>query len=444
MAPIIDQIRAERPAGRQQFIIEALQTYYGDLIRAAPAAWRGRFRKMAATPYAFYRGSVGLFYADLGRDDPDPFTDAQTSRVWIHGDMHAANYGTYMNSQGILVFDVNDFDEAYVGPYTWDIRRLVASLALLGYEKALSDAEIRAMITTWVRGYIDQVARFAAAPHTATFALTLANLRGKLLELLQSQRVRTRWALLAEYSTVQNYERRFTIGGRLHPIDDATRARVLAAFEDYLTSIPPGKRLNRVSYNVKDVVERRDAGLGSAGLTMYNLLVEGHTQALENDIVLVMKQASTAAVSRVITDPRISGYFQHNGHRTVISQRALQAYADPWLGYTSLDGVGQVVADRPPHEADLSWDNINELDDILEVLGFLGQATAKIHCVSDEDSDQTLVPFSTDRAIHVMLAGREDAFVQAMIAFGEGYGAIVRDDYRLFVDAFRNGMIPGV
>jgi uncharacterized protein (DUF2252 family) len=288
------------------------------------------------------------------------------------------------------------------------------------------------------------VARFAAAPHTGSFALTLANLSGKLLEILQSQRVRTRWALLEEYSTVQNYERRFTIGGRLHRIDDARRARVLAAFQDYLSSIPPGKRLNRVSYNVKDVVERRDAGLGSAGLTMYNLLVEGHTQALENDIVLVMKQASTAALSRVITDPRISGYFEHNGHRTVISQRALQAYADPWLGYTTLDGVGQVVADRSPYETDLSWDNINDLDAILEVLGYLGQATAKIHCVSDEDSDQTLVPFSTDRAIQRMLAGREEAFVEAMIAFGEGYGAVVRDDYRLFVDAFRNGLIPGV
>src|SRR5215204_5301989 len=107
--PIIDQIRAERPDQRQQFIIDVLHTYYGDLIRADPAAWRGRFRKMAATPYSFYRGSVGLFYADVSRDDPNPFTDEQTRRVWIHGDMHAANYGTYMNSQGILVFDVNDF-----------------------------------------------------------------------------------------------------------------------------------------------------------------------------------------------------------------------------------------------------------------------------------------------------------------------------------------------
>ena len=58
--------------------------------------------------------------------------DDRTSRVWIHGDLHAENFGTYMNSEGVLVFDVNDFDEAYLGHFTWDLRRFVASLALMG------------------------------------------------------------------------------------------------------------------------------------------------------------------------------------------------------------------------------------------------------------------------------------------------------------------------
>ena len=53
----------------------------------------------------------------------------------IQGDLHAENYGTYMNSQGKLVFDVNDFDEAYVGHYTWDLQRMAASLALLGFAR---------------------------------------------------------------------------------------------------------------------------------------------------------------------------------------------------------------------------------------------------------------------------------------------------------------------
>ena len=84
------------------------------------------------------------------------------------------------------------------------------------------------------------------------------------------------------------------------------------------------------------------------------------------------------------------------------------------------------------------------MKDILQLLGFLGQAVAKIHCVSDEDSDQTLVPFSTDKAIWEVLADREDEFVEALISFGESYGNIVRDDYRLFIDAFRNHRFPGL
>ena len=128
----------------------------------------------------------------------------------------------------------------------------------------------------------------------------------------------------------------------------------------------------------------------------------------------------------------------------MISQRALQAYADPWLGYTTLDGIGQLVAEASPYTSDLEWDDVSEMDDILHLLGYLGKAVAKIHCVSDTDSDQKLVPFSTDEAIGNALGGREDDFVKEMVDFGQGYGGVVRDDYRRFVDAFRNRQFPGL
>jgi len=91
----------------------------------------------------------------------DPFLNEKTSRVWIQGDLHAENFGTYLNSEGILVFDVNDFDEAYVGPFTWDMKRFAASLALIGYQKALSDDEIRHVIQVAARGYVKRVKAFA-------------------------------------------------------------------------------------------------------------------------------------------------------------------------------------------------------------------------------------------------------------------------------------------
>jgi len=178
-------------------------------------------------------------------------------------------------------------------------------------------------------------------------------------------------------------------------------------------------------------------GIGSAGLTAYNILVEGHSQALENDVILSFKQGNIAAPSRVVTDPSIASYFQHHGHRTAASRRALQANTDPWLGYTEIDGVGFVVQELSPYEADLDWSSLTEPDEMIQLLEDLGRATAKIHCVSDRDSDQSLVPFQVENAINDVIGADENPFVTAMVAFGLGYANAVRQDHALFVDAFR-------
>ena len=182
-------------------------------------------------------------------------------------------------------------------------------------------------------------------------------------------------------------------------------------------------------------------GIGSAGLPAYNLLVEGRSQALENDVVLSMKQGNIAAPSRVVEDERIRSLFEHPGHRTAISQRALQAHADPWLGWCELDGKGQVVQELSPYEAELEWDGVSEPDEIMPLLGYLGQATAKIHCVSDAGSEADIVDFQPEEAISAVL---DDDFAGSLAEFGAAYGERAREDHRLFVDAFRNGRIPGL
>src|ERR671914_476114 len=121
----------------------------------------------------------------------DPWLDERTSRIWIQGDLHAENYGTYMDSAGMLVFDVNDFDEAYVGHFTWDLRRMAASLALLGLVKALSDETISEMIETYGKAYADQVEAFHHGEEDEEFRLTLANTDGALYDVLQEARLQT-------------------------------------------------------------------------------------------------------------------------------------------------------------------------------------------------------------------------------------------------------------
>jgi len=157
-----------------------------------------------------------------------------------------------------------------------------------------------------------------------------------------------------------------------------------------------------------------------------------------------MKQGNVAAPSRVIDDPDVHRYFKHHGHRTAVSQRALQAHADPLLGYTDIDDIGYVVSEISPYEADLDYSELTEPDELAEVIEQLGQAVAKVHCVSDTDSDQTLVDFQTENAIVDVIGEDIGDFVADIVTFGMEYAATVRDDHRHFVEAFREGRIPGV
>jgi uncharacterized protein (DUF2252 family) len=429
------------PSDRTDLIVHVFTEAFGALAAADATAIRRKFRKMASDPFAFYRGSAALFYADM-REREDAWADERTSRVWIQGDLHAENFGTYMDGEGHLVFDVNDFDEAYLGHFTWDLQRLVGSVALMGWTKAISDEDITRLVQAYLRAYLDQVQHFVDNDRDHEWSLRLGNAQGPVRDALLSAQLSTRIDLLDRVTVVEDYERRFRNASGVRRLEDDERARVEQAFSAYLRTIPASKRLGSLTYALKDVVGKSGFGIGSAGLPAYSLLVEGHTEALENDVVLTMKQGNVAAPSRIVEDARCASAFQHHGHRTVLSQRALQAHADPWLGWTDLEGVGFVVAEYSPYEADLDWSSLTEPVEMAGVLEQLGRATAKVHCVSDVDDEQTpLVDFQVEDAVAAVVQGREEDLVSDLSAFALEYSGRARDDHRLFVDAFRAGML---
>ncbi|MFH9721613.1 DUF2252 domain-containing protein [Streptomyces sp. NPDC017254] len=431
---------------RGEHILAVFDTAFGELLAADPAAFRVKFRKMAGSAFAFYRGTACLFYADLEREaHGGPYLDERTGRVWIHGDLHAENFGTYMDANGRLIFNVNDFDEAYVGPFTWDLKRLAASLALIGYAKALSDEQITELVRICAAAYRERIHALATgAKGDEVPAFTLETADGALLGALRDARALTRFGLLDSMTEIRDFERRFSAGGGAIELDAATRYKVLAAFDGYLETLPESSLARPDSYRVKDVVGRRGIGIGSAGLPSYNILLEGNSDALENDVVIYLKQAQTPAVSRHVTDAAVREYFRHEGHRTVISQRALQAHADPWLGWTELDGSGQLVAEVSPYAVDLDWSDIDDLEEIAATVADLGRAAATMHAAADDSSGHSLVPFSTERAIDAAIAADEEGFGDLLVDFAHSYGARARTDHQIFVDLFRNGRIPGL
>jgi uncharacterized protein (DUF2252 family) len=428
---------------RTRLIVETLVDAFADLMAADANAFRTKFRKMAADPFAFYRGSACLFYADMSTTD-DRWCDERTSRVWIQGDLHAENFGTYMDSAGRIVFDVNDFDEAYLGHVSWDLRRFAASFALLAWRKAFSDDVIGELIAIYLGAYLDQVEAFTHSDQDRSFALLKDNTEGAVREVILETATRTRLGLLQRLTVVEEHERRFADLSRNRRLDDDEREEVMAALERYRQTVVPPRRRRDVAYDVKDVVGTGGFGIGSAGLPAYNVLLEGYDQALENDVVLSIKQGNVAAPSRIVQDPEIRRYFEHEGHRTAVSQRALQANASQFLGHTEIDGVGFVVAELSPYELDLNWEDLTEPDQIRPVMVQLGKATAKLHCVGDADSDHTLVPFQTEEAITAMIGNHREKFVADLVQFAQDYARQTQDDHRRFVDAFRAGAIPGI
>src|SRR5580698_5261513 len=106
-----------------------------------------RMGRMAASPFAFLRGSACVMAGDLSTS---PITGIPTV---MDGDAHLNNFGMYGTPQREVVFDLNDFDEATVGPWEWDLKRLAASVNVAGRSNGLNARERAAAVRRCVEGY---------------------------------------------------------------------------------------------------------------------------------------------------------------------------------------------------------------------------------------------------------------------------------------------------
>lgn len=432
---------------RGKQILNVFDATFRELLENDQSAFQSKFRKMAGSAFAFYRGSASLFYHDLSAEQHDgPYLNERTKRVWIHGDLHAENFGSYMNAHGRLIFNVNDFDEAYVGPFIWDLKRFVASIALIGYKKAHSDNQITELVQTYAAAYHERIHVLAtAASYDEVPSFTLNTATGPIQDALRSARMQTRAGLLDSMTEIHKFDRRFKVDDKVFKLDEDKQQKILQAFDNYKKTLPNLERSPVSSIHVKDVVGHRSVGIGSAGLPSHNILLDGSTDALENDVVLYMKQAQIPALSMYITDDKIRNHFKNEGHRSVLSQRALQRHSDPLLGWTEIEGVGQLVAEISPYESDLDWSDINDPKQISAVVADLGRATAMMHAAGDEEQEHSgLVPFSAEKAIDAEISGDLAGFKDLLVNFAHDYSARVRDDHQIFVDLFRNGRIKGL
>ncbi len=174
---------------------------------------------------------------------------------------------------------------------------------------------------------------------------------------------------------IENYERKFKRTEIVKDVDNKLYEQLLVAFNEYVRTIPEHKKEKSMAYKVKDIVSRTSPGIGSAGSTSYNLLLQGKTQALESDVVIYMKPATKSAVATVIDKPDLDKYFKHDGLRTVLCAYAMHAVTSKWLGYTTLNNKIPLFVDVvATHSKDLSWDDIDDFEDFCQTAEYLGKA----------------------------------------------------------------------
>ncbi len=125
----------------------------------------------------------------------------------------------------MLVFNVNDFDEAYVGPYIWDLKRFAASVALLGLRQGAVGRGDRRARRRLRRRLPAELAAIARGGDDAIGSLTLDTTTGVLHRVLQTARLSTRVAMLEVETVVEEYDRRFAFMDGREPVEAATRRR---------------------------------------------------------------------------------------------------------------------------------------------------------------------------------------------------------------------------
>ena len=142
-----------------------------DRARCAERPWllAQKLSRVSESPFAYLRGAAALYYELLARDPS--LRDGPEGEGWIVGDLHVENFGAYRagrfdGSTDAVVFGLNDFDEAAVAPWRFDLVRVVASLLLAGRERGLSGDTVVQLAEAFLDAWCAQV--FDAAPVALT------------------------------------------------------------------------------------------------------------------------------------------------------------------------------------------------------------------------------------------------------------------------------------
>ncbi|MFI6982405.1 DUF2252 domain-containing protein [Embleya sp. NPDC050154] len=386
-----------------------------------------RIGRMAASPFAFLRGSAGLMAADLAAQPVTGLTGQ------ICGDAHAGNFGVFGTAEGRLVMDLNDFDETVQGPWEWDLKRLTASLVVAGRVGGLDTDACRAAAYDAAASYRRTMAVLARMPvlqawHAIADESLVAHAdAGELSGLLAQVTAKARRNTSARFAAKSTRQRS---DGTWHfvpeppvltAVDDDLARAVAAGLEGYVDTLSTERRPLLARFAIEDVAFRV-VGTGSVGTRAYVVLLLGNG---DEPLVLQVKEARPSALAPYLPPAHV----EHEGRRVVVGQKWMQAHTDGLLGWTSIDGRAYMVRRfrNMKGSIDPSALAAHEIDDYGRMTGAL-LARAHSH--------------SVDPKVLAGYCGKSDKLEEAFAKFAVRYADRTEADHEQLLAAVRSGRLP--
>jgi uncharacterized protein (DUF2252 family) len=390
-----------------------------------------RHARMAASSFAFYRGTAMVMNHDLA------MTPATGITVQCCGDAHLSNFGMFATSERRLVFDINDFDETLPGPWEWDVKRLAASVHVAAVDNGANDALAGHAVAATAQAYRERMRSYRNAP-TLDVWYDVLDVDASLQQAPPSRTKRRveRAAASARRHTTRLAAARLTerSSGTLRfrddpPLfwrlpEDAPDREIVDAALSYRNTLASERAALLERFRYIDIA-RKVVGVGSVGQRCWVLLMQG-PQGDSDVFVLQVKEAGPSVMEpHAGTSP-----YATNGQRVVSGQRLMQAAGDPFLGWTSdthlaLDGYVRQL-----------WDMKGSLDVASmsqQSLRRYGRACAAVLARAHA---------RTGRAPEIAgYLGAKPSFDNAIAAFARRYQKIVDADYASFIDALHEGRI---
>jgi hypothetical protein len=312
------------------------EIWLGGLLPLVRADLRTKHVRMALSPFFFMRATFYRWCQIWRARARDLGNVASAARFPVVGDLHLENFGTWRDSEGRLVWGINDFDETTTLPWTQDLVRLAASahLAIFGEHIAVRRRIACEAILAGYRAGVEEGGRPFVLEETHGWLRHVAT--GEL-----------------RHPTVF-WERM----GRLRPAPDIDRR----AAEAITASMPAPDLPIRFT--------RRVAGLGSLGRPRFVGLADWHGGLVAREAKATAPSAWVWASGRALDGPR----GRVTDRYTQIITRAVRV-PDPTVHVTR----GWLIRRLAPHCARIELVDLPSSRDEERLLYAMGFETANVH-----------------------------------------------------------------